>query len=236
MQRPRAHGHWPHVNVCRVSCGGVVNMLLVLSITFYFHYNIWVCLCSTGPFQYRWLKRYVYSSCYYHHQIGSIHLSYCYHIFLWLCVWDVCYIIFCYLLHLHSGKTGNLFSSWRYVSTYAERQRGGRRRAERILGLQCFHVVCFHYGGSEAVRRRVSAAGPQEWVLEPFFRSALRSGSGLNTNGLKSLEASKPRYWYKKYSNRSEIGQANLLLCCWSTCQNSISRLRDFTESYDKTS
>ena len=27
-----------------------------------------------------------------------------------LCVWDSCYIIFCYLLHIHSGKTGNLFS------------------------------------------------------------------------------------------------------------------------------
>ena len=88
-----AHGHWPHVNVCRVSCGGVSNMLLVISIIFYFHYNIWGCLCSTGPFQYMWLKRYVYSSCYYHHQIGSIHLSHCYHIFPWLCVWDVCYII-----------------------------------------------------------------------------------------------------------------------------------------------
>ena len=25
-------------------------------------------MCSTGPFQYRWLKGYVYSSCYYHHQ------------------------------------------------------------------------------------------------------------------------------------------------------------------------
>ena len=104
------HGHWPHVNVCAVSCGGVVNMLLVLSSTFYFHYNIWGCMCSTNPFQYRWLKRYVYSSCYYHHQIGSIHLSHCYHIFPWLCVWDVCYIIFCYLFHIHSGKTGNLFS------------------------------------------------------------------------------------------------------------------------------
>ena len=50
-------------------------MLLVLLITFYFHYNIWDCICSTGPFQYRWLKGYIYSSCYYHHQIGSIHLS-----------------------------------------------------------------------------------------------------------------------------------------------------------------
>ena len=43
--------------------------------------------------------------------IGSIDLSYCYHIFPWLCAWDGCYIIPCYLLHLHSGKTGNLFSS-----------------------------------------------------------------------------------------------------------------------------
>ena len=46
-------------------------------------------MCSTGPFQYRWLKGYIYSSCYYHHQIGSIHLSHCYHIFPWLCAWDL---------------------------------------------------------------------------------------------------------------------------------------------------
>ena len=105
-----AHGHWPHVKICRVSCGGVVNILLVLSITSYFHYNIWGYMCSTGQFQYRWLKGFIYSSFYYHHQIGSIHLSNCYHIFPWSCVSDVCYIIFCYLLHTHSGKTGNLFS------------------------------------------------------------------------------------------------------------------------------
>ena len=30
----------------------VSNMLLVVSITFYFHYNIWGCMCSTDPFQY----------------------------------------------------------------------------------------------------------------------------------------------------------------------------------------
>ena len=75
------HRHWIHIYVCRVTCGGVLNMLLVLSITLYFHYNIRGCMCSTGPLQYRWLKRYIYSSCYYHHQIGSIHLSHCYHIF-----------------------------------------------------------------------------------------------------------------------------------------------------------
>ena len=97
------HRHWIHENVCRVSCGGVFNMLLVLSITFYFYYNIRGCMCSTGP-------GYICSSCYYHHQIGSIHVSHCYHIFPWLWAWDVCYIIFCHLLHIRSGSTGNLSS------------------------------------------------------------------------------------------------------------------------------
>ena len=97
---------------------GVINMLLVLSITSYFHYNIWGCMCSTGPFQYRWLKGYIYSSCYHHHQIGSIHLSHCYHIFPWLCVWDVCYLIICYLLHIHSGKPGICFHY--YCAVYDE--------------------------------------------------------------------------------------------------------------------
>ena len=48
--------------------------------------------------------------CYYHHQIGSIHLSNFYHIFPRLSALDVCYIIFCHLLHTDSGKTGILFS------------------------------------------------------------------------------------------------------------------------------
>ena len=65
-------------------------------------------MCLTGPLQYRWLKGYIYSSCY--HQMGSIHLSNCYHIFPWLCIWDVCYIIYFHLLHIRSEKTGNLFS------------------------------------------------------------------------------------------------------------------------------
>ena len=92
-----------------LSCGGVSDMLLVLSITFHCHYHIWSCMCSTGPFQLRWLKWYIHSSCYYHHQIGNINLTH-YHIFPWLCAWDDCYIIFCHLLHIHSGKTRTLFS------------------------------------------------------------------------------------------------------------------------------
>ena len=56
-------------------------MLLIPLITFHFHYNIWGCMCSTGPFQFRWLRRYIYSSCYYYHQIGCINLTHCCHIF-----------------------------------------------------------------------------------------------------------------------------------------------------------
>ena len=77
---------------------------------FYFRYNISGCMCWTGPFQYRWFKGYIYSSCYHHNQIGSIHLSHYYHIFPWLCAWYVYYIIFCQLLHIRSGKAGYLFS------------------------------------------------------------------------------------------------------------------------------
>ena len=38
----------------------VSNTLLVLSITR--HYYVWGCMCSAGPFQFRWLKGYIYSS------------------------------------------------------------------------------------------------------------------------------------------------------------------------------
>ena len=57
-------------------------------------------MCWTGPFEFRWLKGYIYNPSYYHHQIGSIHLSHCCHIFPWLCVWDGCTTIFCHLLHI----------------------------------------------------------------------------------------------------------------------------------------
>ena len=91
-----------------LSCGGVSNMLLVLSITFHCRYYIWGCMCSTGPFQLMWLTGYIHNSCYYHHQIGSISLTH-YHIFPWLCAWGVCHFIFCHLFHIHSWKTGIFF-------------------------------------------------------------------------------------------------------------------------------
>ena len=77
-----------------------------------------VCF-QLGHFSSRWLKGYIYSSCYYHDQIGSIHLSHCYHIFPWLCAWDVCYIIFCHLLHIRSGKKPRICFHY-YCAVYDE--------------------------------------------------------------------------------------------------------------------
>ena len=89
-----------------LSCGGVPNMRLVLSIIFHFHWYIWGCMwpISTGPFQFRWLRGYIHSSCY--HQIRSIHLTH-YHI----CVPEMFVtsysVIYCIYI---PGKTGILFS------------------------------------------------------------------------------------------------------------------------------
>ena len=66
-------------------------------------------MCWTGPFEFSWLKEYIHSPSYYHHQIGNIHLSHCCHILSWLCVWDGCTIIHCHLLHIYPGNTGTLF-------------------------------------------------------------------------------------------------------------------------------
>ena len=55
------------------------NMLLVLSVTFHCHYYTWGRMCSTVPFQFSLLKGYIHISI--AHQIGSINLAYCYHIF-----------------------------------------------------------------------------------------------------------------------------------------------------------
>ena len=96
--------------------------------------------------------------------------------------------------------------------------RSGHRSAGRIFRLQYFHAVCFHYGRAEAGRRRVSAAGPQEWVLEPFFRSALqRLRFWDNWSHVSwSIEAAIS---ILKYSDRSEIEHTILRLCCWPACQ-----------------
>ena len=65
-------------------------MLLVLPITLLRYYNIWGCMRSTGTLQFRWLKGYIYSSCYYHNHIGSINLTHSYHISVAVCL--ICWL------------------------------------------------------------------------------------------------------------------------------------------------
>ena len=95
-------------------------------------------MCSAGPFKYKWLTGYIYSSCYYHHQIGSIHPSHCFHIFPWLCAWDVCCLIFCRLLHIHSGKT--LFSLVLFVMSV-----NIRIHFRLQIVLVCLYLTPSHY-------------------------------------------------------------------------------------------
>ena len=96
-------------------------------------------MCSTGQFQFRWLIGFIYSSCYYHHRIGSINLTHCYHIFPWLCAWDVGYIIFGYLLHWHSDKTGILFSLLLMMSS------NSRMRFGLQITFVCLYITSSHY-------------------------------------------------------------------------------------------
>ena len=95
------------INACWVHhVESVSKMGLVLSITFLQYMGLH---CWPGPFEFRWLKGYIYIPFYYHHQIGSIHLSHCCHIFPWLCVWDGCTTIFYHLLHVYLRNTGTVF-------------------------------------------------------------------------------------------------------------------------------
>ena len=76
-------------------------------------------MCWTGPFI-GWLKGYIYNPSYYHHQIGSIHLSHCCHIFSWFCVWDGYTVISCHLWHIYPGSTGTVFPLLMFSIWYSQ--------------------------------------------------------------------------------------------------------------------
>ena len=118
--------------ICIKSC-------VVYLITFHCLYYIWGCMCSTGPFYFRWLREYIHSSCYYHHQIGSINLTH-YHIFPWLCAWDVCYIIFCQLLHIHSWKNLVFIIIVQFMMSANSRIRFGLH-----IVFVCLYITPSHY-------------------------------------------------------------------------------------------
>ena len=107
-----------------LSCGVVSNMLLFLSIYFHCHHHIWGCMCSTGPFQFRWLKWYIHSSCCYYHQVVIININHCYYIFLWSCSLDVCYIIYCHYIY-NPEKPGFCYHYYCAVYDDCSRIRNG---------------------------------------------------------------------------------------------------------------
>ena len=78
--------------------------------------------------------------------------------FSWLCVWDVCYIIFCHLLYIHSRKTGNLFSLslcslwWVQIVGYV--------LACRSYSFVCANVIWRHWTYKMPVRYNLSSV----WV------------------------------------------------------------------------
>ena len=97
------------VEVCLTCCQSYRLPFIFITI-----YGV-VCV-QLAHFSSRWLKGYIYSSCYNHHQIGSIHLSHCYHILPWLCVWVTPYSVF-YCIYV-PGKPGICFHC--YSAVYDE--------------------------------------------------------------------------------------------------------------------
>ena len=183
-----------------LECMEYYNMLLVLSITFYFHYNTWGRMCSTGPFKYRWLKGYIYSSCYYHHQIGSIHLSHCFYIFPWLCTWDVCYIIFCLLLHIHSGKNREFvfISIVQFMMSANSRIRFGLHIVFVCLYItpshhhHCANLIWRHWTYKMPIRHNLSSV----WVrLSIFSQLSIIQYVGLCFFSVYQF----PLWWLREY-------------------------------------
>ena len=95
--------YW-HIYLCNI----IKNYMFCPNIIQYMGY-----MCLTVTFEFRWLKWYIYNPSYYHHQLGSIHLSHCCHISPWLCVWHGGTTIFCHLLiYIYISGTLGLFSGF----------------------------------------------------------------------------------------------------------------------------
>ena len=69
-------------------------------------------MCWTGPFEFRWLKEYIHNPSYYHHQIGSIVLSHCCHIFRG-CVSEMVVLSYSVIYYIYiPGTLGPCFHYW----------------------------------------------------------------------------------------------------------------------------
>ena len=93
------------VEVCLTCC--LSYRLPFIFITIYGVVCVQLAHCSS-----RWLKEYIYSSCYYHNQIGSIHIPHCYHSFtVVLCLRCLLHHFLSLIAYTFRKKNGNLFSS-----------------------------------------------------------------------------------------------------------------------------
>ena len=116
-------------------------MLLVLSINFYFHCNIWGCMFN-WPIQVRRLKGYIYSSCYYDHQIGSIHRSRCFHIS------SVALCLRCLLHHILSLIVYTFRENWEFVFISIVQfmmSANSRIRFGLLIVFVCLYITPSHY-------------------------------------------------------------------------------------------
>ena len=75
--------------------------------------NICGRMCWTCPFELWWLKRYIHNPSYYHHQIGSIHLSHFCHIFFCGCVSEMVILSYSVIYYIYiPGTQGPCFHYW----------------------------------------------------------------------------------------------------------------------------
>ena len=99
-------------------------------------------MCSTDPFQFTWLKGYIYSPCYYHHQIGSINVSNCYHIF------SMVMCLRCLLHHILSRIAYTFRKNWDFVLIIIVQfmmSANYRMRYGLQIVLICLYITPSHY-------------------------------------------------------------------------------------------
>ena len=119
--------------------------------------------------------------------------------FPWLCAWDVCYIIVCHLLHIHSGETGDLFSLvlcslWWSANS---RIRFGLQIVFVCLYItpshyhHCANFIWWHWTCKMPVRYNLSSV----WVRLNIFSQL----SNLEYVGLCVFSWTFPLWWLREY-------------------------------------
>ena len=97
-------------------------------------------MCSSDPFQFRWLKGYIYSSCYYHNQIGSMNLSHL------LSYFSVVVCLRCLVHHVLSRIAYTFRENWDFVSSLlCSICPNSRIRYGLQIVFVCLYITPSHY-------------------------------------------------------------------------------------------